>query len=68
MKAVSGKRLIRLLKKHGWELQRVNGSHHIFTHPESIARLSVPVHGNHSLKIGLQKHLIKVAGINESEL
>ena len=32
------------------------------------ARISVPVHGNKPLKIGLQKHLMKIAGIDEIEL
>jgi hypothetical protein len=31
-------------------------------------RLSIPVHGNKSLKIGLQKHLLKLAGIPEEDL
>lgn len=68
MRAISGKHFVRLLERHGWNLQRVNGSHHIFTRPGSVARISVPVHGNKSLKIGLQKHLMKIAGIAENEL
>ena len=31
-------------------------------------RISVPVHGNKDLKQGLQKALMKIAEINESEL
>ncbi|MCS1411606.1 MAG: hypothetical protein M2R45_04807 [Verrucomicrobia subdivision 3 bacterium] len=30
-------------------------------------RISVPVHGNKLLKIGLQRHLMKVAGVDASE-
>ena len=30
MKQVSGKALCRLLEQQGWELKRINGSHHIF--------------------------------------
>jgi len=29
MKAVSGKRLCTLLESKGWQLKRINGSHHI---------------------------------------
>ncbi len=36
--------------------------------PESIVRLSVPIHGNQALKTGLLKHLIKQAEISENEL
>ncbi len=68
MKAVSGKRFCALLESKGWELKRVNGSHHIYAQIGNTARLSIPVHGNTPLKIGLQKHLMKIAGIEESEL
>lgn len=68
MKAVSGKNFCKLIESKGWELKRVNGSHHIYAKVGQNARISVPVHGNIPLKIGLQRHLIKVAGIEESEL
>ncbi|MBF0465396.1 MAG: type II toxin-antitoxin system HicA family toxin [Nitrospirae bacterium] len=64
MKAISGKALCRLLEENGWQLRRVNGSHHIYAKDGFITRISVPVHGNEPLKTGLQKHLIKIAGIN----
>jgi len=28
MKDVSGKELCKILKKHGWELKNIKGSHH----------------------------------------
>ena len=68
MKAVSGKKFAKLLEKHGWQLARVNGSHHVYTKLGNPARISVPIHGNKSLKIGLQRHMMKVAGIQENEL
>ncbi|MDD9869809.1 MAG: type II toxin-antitoxin system HicA family toxin [Gammaproteobacteria bacterium] len=68
MKAVSGKRFCRILESEGWELKRVNGSHHIYAKAGSAARISVPVHGNTSLKAGLQKHLIKISGIDPAAL
>lgn len=68
MKTISGKRFCELIRKKGWVLKRINGSHHIFTKEGVSARISVPVHGNKSLKIGLQKHLMKIALINEEEL
>jgi predicted RNA binding protein YcfA (HicA-like mRNA interferase family) len=39
-----------------------------YSHEHESACISVPVHGNKPLKIGLQKHLMKIADINESEL
>ena len=42
MKSVSGKALCRVLEKNGWTLLRVTGSHHVYGHPGSPTRLSVP--------------------------
>lgn len=68
MKAISGKKFARLLEKRGWELKRVKGSHHVYMKSDNPARISVPIHGNNSLKIGLLKHLMKLADIEEDEL
>lgn len=68
MKSLSGKELTRHLERHGWSLLRIHGSHHIYGRTGSIVRLSVPVHGNRPLKIGLLKHLLKMAGLHESDL
>lgn len=68
MKTISGKKLCKLVKDRGWELKRINGSHHIFAKVGKDARISIPVHGNKPLKLGLQRHLMKVAGIDEAEL
>jgi len=68
VKALSGKDFAKLLEKRGWELRRTRGSHHIYTKAGTSARISIPIHGNKPLKIGLQKHLMKVAGIDEKEL
>ena len=68
MKVVSGKELARVLERHGWSLLRINGSHHIYGKQGSIVRLSVPIHGNQSLKVGLLSHLLKMAELTESDL
>jgi predicted RNA binding protein YcfA (HicA-like mRNA interferase family) len=68
LKAVSGKHFCRLLEAHGWVLYRIASSHHIYGKQGNPSRISVPVHGNATLKIGLQRHLMKVSGIEESEL
>lgn len=64
MKQLSGKDLAKLLEKNGWKLARVKGSHHVYTKEGRIERLSVPIHGNKPLKIGLLKHLLKTAGLD----
>jgi predicted RNA binding protein YcfA (HicA-like mRNA interferase family) len=68
LKILSGKELARILEKNGWVCKRVQGSHHIYCKPGNVARISLPIHGNASLKIGLQSHLMKISGINEAEL
>jgi len=68
MKSISGKQLTRVLERHGWTLLRIHGSHHIYGKPGSIIRISVPVHGNQSLKTGLLRHLLKMAELAESDL
>lgn len=68
MKPVSGKRFCRVLENSGWLLKHINGSHHIYTKAGINARISVPVHGNKPLKIGLQRHLMKVAGMQDDQL
>ena len=65
---VSGKKLCRLLEDKGWELKRINGSHHIYAKHGINARISVPVHADKPLKAGLQRHLMKVASLEESDL
>lgn len=68
MKSVTGKEFCKLFEQQGWLLKRINGSHHIYTKEGSTVRISVPVHGNQTLKLGLQRHLMKLAGIDERDL
>ena len=67
MRAVSGKQFCRLLESRGWRLKRIRGSHHIYVKAGVPARISAPVHGG-MLKRGLQKHLMRIAQIEDSEL
>lgn len=68
MKPVTGREFAKALEQRGWELLRVQGSHHIYGKKGSIVRLSVPIHGSQSLKVGLLKHLMKLAGISKEEI
>ncbi|ASJ21002.1 type II toxin-antitoxin system HicA family toxin [Brachyspira hampsonii] len=68
MKTVSGKKFCKLLESHGWVLARINGSHYIYVKSGSDLRISVPVHKNDDLKIGLLKKLLKITNISEDEL
>lgn len=58
---MTGKNLLKLLKKENWELDRINGSHHIMKKDEKT--LSVPVHGNRDIPLGILNAILKQAGL-----
>ena len=58
----------QILDGKGWRLARVTGSHHIYVRQGSNLRITVPIHGNQDLKTGLQRAIMKLAGITEEEL
>ena len=68
MKAITGKRMAKLAEGKGWTLARINGSHHIYTKEGRLERVVIPIHGNKSLKIGLQRSLMKIIPVTEDEL
>lgn len=68
MKPVGGSAFARAFERRGWSLLRINGSHHIYGKESEIARLSIPIHGNKPLKLGLQRSLMKTAGLSEADL
>ena len=68
MKTISGKELARILERKGWILLRVQGSHHIYAKPGSDVRLSVPIHRNQPIKVGLLRHLMKLAELSNDDL
>ncbi len=57
---MTGKELVNILQKEGWELERVNGSHHIMR--KKGKSVSVPVH-NKDLKKGTLHNLLKETGL-----
>lgn len=65
---VSGQEFCKIVIKDGWVLQRVTGSHHIYSHPQIDQILSVPVHRNQDLKVGTLRTLMKTAELSEEDL
>ncbi|MBI5233239.1 MAG: type II toxin-antitoxin system HicA family toxin [Deltaproteobacteria bacterium] len=68
MKRVSGKQICRILERKDWRLKNVHGSHHVYMKDGRKERISVPVHGNRDLKLGMLMAIMKIAGIGEEEL
>lgn len=58
---MSGKDLLKLLRKNGWTLIRINGSHHHMG--KGVKIVTVPVHGSHDIDKGLLDRLLKQAGL-----
>jgi len=56
--------MCRLIEKNGWSLRRINGSHHIYSKPGERKIISIPVHGNKSLKPGLASRIARDAGVD----
>jgi predicted RNA binding protein YcfA (HicA-like mRNA interferase family) len=57
-------KLIQEIKKQGWVLNRIRGSHHVFTHSERTGIVVIP-HPKKELGIGLVAAIRKQAGIKE---
>jgi predicted RNA binding protein YcfA (HicA-like mRNA interferase family) len=65
--SITPKDLIRLLEQNGFELKRINGSHHYYVHPETKKITVVRVH-NKDLPKGSLLAILKQAGIDKSDL
>lgn len=63
---VSGKALIKKLKKLGFEVVRVNGSHHIMEHADG-RKTTVPLHSNEIIGIGLFKSILSDVRLEEKD-
>ena len=65
--ALTPEKVIKVLKKKGFVLDRVKGSHHISYHPETRRRVVVPLHKK-DLPKGTLLEILKQAGISKDEL
>lgn len=63
--AISGKDALRALRRAGFELRNVRGSHHVLTHPGPPRRMvSIPIHGNRTLATGTLASIIEESGLS----
>ncbi|MBU0999878.1 type II toxin-antitoxin system HicA family toxin [Patescibacteria group bacterium] len=65
--AVNGAKLIKILLKKGFVLNRVSGSHHILINPTKQITISVPVHKGKTLGKGITLAIIKDSQITIEE-
>ena len=64
---LSAKKIIKVLIKKGFVLDRIKGSHHIYYHPETKKRVVIPMHKK-ELPKGTLIEILKQAGISKDEL
>ena len=65
--AISGERLIRALKKLGFEVIRSKGSHHFLRHADGRCT-TVPVHSGETIGRGLLAQIKRDCEISTKEL
>ncbi|MFQ6089272.1 MAG: type II toxin-antitoxin system HicA family toxin [Methanosarcinales archaeon] len=65
--SLTPRKVIRILEKKDFVLDRVKGSHHIYYHPEMKRRVVVPLH-KRDLPKGTLLEILKQAGISKEEL
>ncbi len=57
----NSRKLIRMLKKDGWEEVAVKGSHHQFKHPKISGKITV-VHPEDDIPVGTLRSIYAQAG------
>jgi predicted RNA binding protein YcfA (HicA-like mRNA interferase family) len=60
---MSGKEVIAAMKKIGWVVDRIEGSHHIME--KGGISVTVPVHGNKDLPTGTLNAILKKSGLKQ---
>jgi len=65
--SLTPQKIIKVLEKKGFVLDRIKGSHHIYYHPEMKRRVVVPLH-KRDLPKGTLLEILKQAGISKKEL
>ena len=63
---VDGRKLIKILKKFGFEVLRTKGSHHFLKHLDGRSTV-VPVHGKETIGVGLFHKILKDCEITLEE-
>ena len=67
LSVLTSKKIIRILKQKGFQLDHATGSHFIFYHKELSKRVVVPYHRK-DLPKGTLFIILKQAGINRDDL
>lgn len=63
---VTGKELITVLEKIGFQVVRTKGSHHFLKHPDGRVTV-VPVHSNENIGIGLLLKILRDCEVSKED-
>jgi predicted RNA binding protein YcfA (HicA-like mRNA interferase family) len=58
---VSGAEVVKRLKREGWQVARIRGSHYLLEREDRV--VAVPVHARRELGIGLLRAIEKQTGV-----
>lgn len=64
--SIDGLRLIRILRKLGFEVVRIKGSHHFLRHDDGRATV-IPVHAKETIGTGLFHKILKDCDLTVDE-
>jgi predicted RNA binding protein YcfA (HicA-like mRNA interferase family) len=65
--SLSGEKVVSQLKKHGFDVDRVRGSHHIMKHADGRGT-TVPVHAGRDVAKGTLRSILSDADLTSEEL
>ena len=65
--AITGQRLVKALRKTGFEVIRKKGSHHFLQHSDG-RRTVVPVHSGETISLGLLAQILRDCEISIEDL
>ncbi|MCR4397698.1 MAG: type II toxin-antitoxin system HicA family toxin [Firmicutes bacterium] len=66
MPVLDAKEVIAVLRRLGFEVDHVTGSHYIMRHPDG-RRAVVPYHGGRDIKQGVLRAIIRQTGVSVEE-
>jgi predicted RNA binding protein YcfA (HicA-like mRNA interferase family) len=64
---ITGRKLIKVLRKHGFVLRRIRGSHYLLEYKDG-RKTTVPVHRSEILRPGLLVSILKECDIDTKKL
>jgi predicted RNA binding protein YcfA (HicA-like mRNA interferase family) len=59
--------IIKLIEADGWYLVAIRGSHRQYRHPTKPGRVTIPGKPSRELSHGLQKSILRHAGLTRSD-